>query len=174
MDSLGRQFGFCSGRNNESMDQTPEQLDGSDAPVGPMTQQIGDSTTQPINQSTKNWHGFLCYWLPALCWMAVIFVLSSFQGSPLLDMGPFDFTFKKTAHVVEYAILYFLLFRAFHSALPSRKAFTISAIIGVLYAISDEYHQTFVHLREGSARDVIIDSVGIFLMYLFLGRKHSP
>jgi VanZ family protein len=156
------------------MDQTPQQLDRSDAPMDPMTQQIGDSTTQPLNQSTKSWHGFVYYWLPALCWMAVIFVLSSFPGSPLLDMGPFDFAFKKTAHVVEYAILYFLLFRAFHSTLPSRKAFIFSAIIGVLYAISDEYHQTFVPLREGRVRDVIIDSVGFFLMYLFLGRKHLP
>jgi VanZ family protein len=52
-----------------------------------------------------------------------------------------------------------------------RKAFVYSAIIGVLYAISDEYHQTFVPLREGRMLDVFIDSFGIFLMYLFLRHR---
>ena len=56
--------------------------------------------------------------------------------------------------------------------MASRKALIASAIIGVLYAISDEYHQTFVPLRDGRVRDVVIDSIGIFLMYLFLRRRH--
>ena len=87
-------------------------------------------------------------------------------------MAPFDFFVKKGAHVTEYAILYLLLFRAFYTVMASRKALIASAIIGVLYAISDEYHQTFVPLRDGRVRDVIIDSIGIFLMYLFLRRRH--
>jgi VanZ family protein len=115
---------------------------------------------------------FSYYWLPALCWMALIFFLSSLPGSSLSDFGSIDFFVKKAAHITEYAILYFLLFRAFHSAMVTPKALLISAVIAVLYAISDEYHQTFIPLREGRARDVFIDSIGIFVIYFFLRRRH--
>jgi len=94
------------------------------------------------------------------------------QGSSLSDFGSLDFFVKKGAHIAEYAILYLLLFRAFHTAMVSRKALFVSAIIAVLYAISDEYHQTFVPLRGGKVRDVLIDSIGVFLAYLFLRRRH--
>lgn len=140
--------------------------------IDPMTQRLDDSTTQPLNHSTKGWPRFLRYWLPPLCWMGIIFWLSSFPGSALSDFGSIDFFVKKSAHIIEYAILYLLLFRAIGTVVVPRKALIMSAIIAVLYAISDEYHQTFVPLREGTVRDVIIDSIGIFLMYLFLRRKH--
>ena len=141
-------------------------------PIDPMTQRLDDSSTQPLNHSTRSWSRFARYWLPALCWMALIFFLSSLQGSSLSDFGSLDFFVKKGAHVTEYAILYLLLFRAFYTVMASRKALIVSAIIGVLYAVSDEYHQTFVPLRDGRVRDVVIDSIGIFLMYLFLRRRH--
>jgi VanZ family protein len=115
---------------------------------------------------------FFYHWLPALSWMALIFVLSSLPGSELSDFGSIDFFVKKGAHVTEYAILYFLLFRALQPIMIPRKALIFSAIIAVVYAISDEYHQTFVPLRDGRMRDVMIDSLGIFLMYLLLRRRH--
>ncbi|HBA53808.1 VanZ family protein [Syntrophorhabdus aromaticivorans] len=118
------------------------------------------------------WKQFYRYWLPILCWMGLIFYLSSRTGSPLLDLGVHDFFIKKTAHVAEYALLYLLLFRALHSRIHGpnarSKAFFYSAVIAILYAASDEYHQTFVPLREGKLRDVLIDTFGIFLMYFFL------
>jgi VanZ family protein len=125
------------------------------------------------------WRRFYQYWLPALCWMGLIFYLSSSSnaGSPLFDMGIYNFFVKKIAHVAEYAFLYFLLFRAFHAGIRGpnarAKAFLCSAAIAILYAASDEYHQTFVPLREGRLRDVLIDTFGIFLMYLFLRRSAS-
>jgi len=100
--------------------------------------------------------------------MALIFFLSSLSGSSLSNFGSLDVFIKKGAHIAEYAILYFLLFRAFQSLMVTRKALIVSAVIAVLYAISDEYHQTFVPFREGTVRDVFIDSIGIFLMYLIL------
>ncbi|OPY74122.1 MAG: VanZ like family protein [Syntrophorhabdus sp. PtaU1.Bin002] len=122
------------------------------------------------------WKRFYRYWLPLLCWMGLIFALSSRSGSPVFDMGIHDFFIKKTAHVAEYAFLYLLLFRALHSGLlgPAvrSKAFFYSAVIAILYAASDEYHQTFIPLREGRVRDVLIDAFGIVLMYFFLRRSH--
>jgi hypothetical protein len=116
---------------------------------------------------------FFYYWLPLLCFMALIFFFSSLSGSSISNFGSLDVLVKKGVHITEYAILYFLLFRAFQSFISARKALTISAVIALLYAISDEYHQTFVPLREGTVRDVIIDSIGIFLMYLYLRRHHN-
>jgi hypothetical protein len=165
MGSSALRFGCFSGKNNE-----PYGPDDSMDSIDQMTQRLDDSSTQPLNHSTRSWSRFARYWLSALCWMALIFFLSSLPGSSLSDFGSIDFFVKKTAHITEYAILYFLLFRAFHSAMVPRKAFIVSFIIAVLYAISDEYHQTFIPLREGTVRDVIINSIGIVLMYLFL--KH--
>jgi len=157
------------------VDQTTQQPDGPDdsmSTIGARAQRRDDSSTQPLDHSTRSWSRFARSWLPALCWMALIFFLSSLQGSSLSDFGSLDFFVKKGAHIAEYAILYLLLFRAFHTAMVSRKALFVSAIIAVLYAISDEYHQTFVPLREGKVRDVVIDSIGVFLAYLFLRRRH--
>jgi VanZ family protein len=98
--------------------------------------------------------------------MALIFYLSS--QSKLPDFDEFDFGVKKLAHFTVYALLYLFLFRAFHLSRQKEKmsipALLIPAAIAVLYAISDEIHQSFVPLRTATARDVIIDSVGILTM----------
>lgn len=43
------------------------------------------------------------------------------------------------------------------------KKFLVSLGVGLIYAISDEYHQSFVPGREPSVRDVCIDTAGVFL-----------
>lgn len=74
----------------------------------------------------------------------------------------FDFILRKLAHVGEYAILAFLLVRALHlHGLSPKRVILIAACVSVLYAISDEFHQTFVPGRNGVWSDVIIDSIGI-------------
>jgi len=103
---------------------------------------------------------FFRRWLPVLLWAGVIFFLSSI---PNLESGlEQDFTLRKVAHILEYAILTFLLFRAF--SFKSNKLIILSVIIAFLYALSDEYHQSFVFGREGTLRDVAIDSIGILIM----------
>ncbi len=63
---------------------------------------------------------------------------------------------RKAAHITEFAVLYALLRRA---GLSTAK----SAVFAVLYAVSDEYHQTFIPTRYGCATDVLIDSAGVAL-----------
>lgn len=104
--------------------------------------------------------------------MGLIFYLSSRPGNPHLDLGSLDFAIKKLAHVIEYAFLYFLLFRMISTFALPRTSFIGAAALAILFAISDEYHQTFVPLREGRLRDVVIDSLGVFLMYLYLRRRN--
>jgi len=70
---------------------------------------------------------------------------------------------RKAAHFTEYAILAFLAARAFRTsprpALANRW-FLVSLILIVVYALIDEYHQTFVPTRTGSIFDSLIDVTG--------------
>jgi len=105
---------------------------------------------------------FLKFWFPVLIWAGIIFTLSSI---PNLESGlKQDFFLRKIAHILEYAILTFLLFRAGISAgWQIKKAIFFSIIIAFLYALSDEYHQTFVFGRKGRLKDVGFDSIGILI-----------
>ena len=70
---------------------------------------------------------------------------------------------RKLAHVVEYLILGFLLFRAFRGRSNVRwnwRWFFLASIIVLLWAASDEFHQSFVSTRTASIVDVGIDAVG--------------
>ena len=115
---------------------------------------------------------FIRYWLPPIVWMALIFYLSSRLRVSATGKFLFDFLIFKMLHIIEYAILYLLLFRAFHSInnqqLTISNKFLYPLFISILYALSDELHQTFVPTREGKARDVIIDTAGILLMYIYI------
>jgi len=74
--------------------------------------------------------------------------------------------------MIEYAILYFLFFRAFHSIkLPLVYQFIYPVVISIFFAASDEIHQLFVSSREGTIRDVLIDTVGIIIMYILIRKN---
>lgn len=112
---------------------------------------------------------WLRYWGPPLLWMAVIFFFSSRERTQVSDIYTWNFIFFKSLHVIEYAILYFLLFRATlqENSKNQKKARLIALIIALIYAASDEIHQTFVPTREGRLRDVGIDTIGMSLMYIY-------
>src|SRR4030042_1745839 len=108
---------------------------------------------------------FLKFWLPLILWMGVIFFFSSVPDlkSGLKD----DFILRKIAHIIEYAILAFLFIRALKQEKTGfAKTLIFSIILSLFYALSDEYHQTFVLGRHGSFKDVGIDSIGILLIGL--------
>ena len=71
--------------------------------------------------------------------------------------------------MVEYAILVYLWFG---SLCVVRERFArrvvLSVILSVLYAASDEWHQSFVPSRDGTVTDVIWDASGAILMAIFL------
>jgi VanZ family protein len=105
-------------------------------------------------------------WLAVILWMGVIFTLSA-MSSLASPHAPFhDFILRrlarKFAHITEYAVLTALLFHALqmHQAC---KAYVLSlaVLLAILFACSDEWHQTFVPGRGGSLRDIGIDVLGI-------------
>lgn len=75
--------------------------------------------------------------------------------------------------MVEYAVLSLLLLRAFRRTWPRRssQAWVWSALLAVLYAVSDEYHQSFVAGRENSLQDILIDVGGIALALVFFRNR---
>lgn len=91
-------------------------------------------------------------WLPVVAWAALIFVASSVSGAST-GLGVWDEVLRSLAHFGEYAVLGILLTRA----VPAAAAVPL----GVLYAVSDEVHQSFVPGRAATVTDVAIDAAGV-------------
>lgn len=123
---------------------------------------------------------FIKYWLPVLLWMVFIFIgstdlMSAEQTSRFI--GPFLRWFapdispetiasiqlfvRKFAHLTEYAILSALLLRALRQHLLAARS--VAFVLAALYAVVDEFHQSFVPSRTGSPWDVVTDSIGALL-----------
>lgn len=99
-------------------------------------------------------------WVPAFILMAIIFTLSSFPGDSLPYFGFWDVLLKKGGHALGYG----LLGLAYFSALPRRLSFGyrwfLALLMAVLFALSDEFHQSFVEGRASSLGDVVVDGFG--------------
>ncbi|MAF20729.1 MAG: hypothetical protein CMI55_03540 [Parcubacteria group bacterium] len=104
-------------------------------------------------------------WLLVFVWAGFIFFLSH---QPDLKSGlshQWDFIFRKLAHITEYAILTLLLFRVISQyKLSERKILILVFVFALFYALTDEYHQSFILGRQATFRDVLIDSIGILLI----------
>jgi hypothetical protein len=101
-------------------------------------------------------------WLAVLLRVGGIFALSSIPSlhTPLAPHA--DFMVSKLAHLGVYAGLTVLLFLALeqHTA-STRHAWLLAVLLAVGYALTDEWHQTFVPGRQGALRDVGIDTLGM-------------
>ena len=107
---------------------------------------------------------------PPVALMAVIFFLSA-QPDLSSGLGVIDLIGRKIIHAAEYALLWFLWWRALGYGSP-----WAAVGIALAYSVSDEYHQTLVEGRNGSPVDVAIDSAGIALATwaLALRRRRAP
>jgi len=75
-----------------------------------------------------------------------------------------DFVIRKVAHVTEYTILCLFVNRSVGvSAKSSTRQRLIPPAITSVYALSDEYHQSFVPSRGATYTDVMWDSLGAVL-----------
>jgi VanZ family protein len=96
-------------------------------------------------------------------------VLWLFPSTSPETMATIHFITRKLAHFTEYAILGFLAARAFR---PYRRWFLISVALVVVYALIDEYHQSFVPSRTASIFDSLIDmSGGLTALVIVLKRS---
>jgi VanZ family protein len=124
------------------------------------------------------------YWLPAVCMAIVISLFSTHYFSaeqtgriivPVLHwlfptasshmLRVMHFGIRKLAHVTEFGVFSVTLFRGIRA---ERHGWRLSwalltLFIAVGYAGLDEWHQSFVPLREARFRDVLIDASGALL-----------
>ena len=103
---------------------------------------------------------FLVYWLPVLLYCLLIFIQSSFPASE--HVPEFDFS-DKLLHGGAYAVLGFLLFRAFNAMEKRQRAvryLVLSIVLASLYGASDEIHQYFVPSRSAELMDFFADFIG--------------
>ena len=142
-------------------------------------------------------------WLPLLIWMALIFTGSSdllagehtsryfvplmhFLFGNRLSAEQIEYAhhlFRKGGHLTEYAVLCVLFWRVVASLhatyIPlsfaqKRNGYLIAVACSLVYAATDEFHQSFVPSRTASVYDVMIDTVGAALglaLYLLLARS---
>ncbi len=123
------------------------------------------------NFRVPNWPQWVRDGIPLICWLALIFTLSS---RPMLVSFEKPFTqvlFAKSAHIFVYAILTWLCWRLLS---PQRKAswplLWAAFSLAVLYGSSDEIHQSYVPGRHGRFADILFDTSGALLMLWLLRR----
>jgi VanZ family protein len=95
-------------------------------------------------------------WLPALAWMALIFWFSSQSDLPRPTSDMLNLVLRKTAHFTVFGVLAL----SYLWALGEWRKRWLAFALTVLYAIGDEYHQSWTPLRHPAWTDVVIDSGG--------------
>lgn len=126
-------------------------------------------------------------WYSAILMMAVIFIFSSIPSTSLPSFSYADLFVKKGGHMLGYGLLAISYFYGL-GGIPRRTAgengnikilFTapivLAWIFAVLYALTDEFHQSFVPGRQASLVDIGVDAVGaagmLWLYHLWQKRK---
>lgn len=105
---------------------------------------------------------------------AEIFFFSSKSSSP--GAGGISFLPVIYHFVVFFLFNFFLL-----ASIEGNRKLKISYVIiafafSVIYAISDEFHQSFVPGRDASINDILTDSAGIIfssVIYFFINKKRK-
>jgi len=113
------------------------------------------------------------WWILVILWCFVIFgfsasptftakntgvIIEHVTYAPTKQVNPLNFTARKTAHVIIYAVLALLLYNA------TRYNAVLSYILATIYAASDEFHQGFAPGRGPAVSDVILDSIAVLVM----------
>ena len=89
--------------------------------------------------------------------MGVIFRLSAIPGSNLPSR------FGSLGHFLVYAVLGALIALALAPHRDTAQTITLAVFVAALYAVSDEYHQSFVPMRTPDVADWGVDTVGAFV-----------
>jgi len=131
----------------------------------------------------------LIYWIPAICVAVVISTFSThyfsgeetarvfipilhwlFPGASLHTLSRMHTVIRKLAHVTEFGIFSTAVF---HGVRGERYGWKlrwalITLAIAVSYAGLDEWHQSFVPMREARVRDAVVDFTGAVLAQVFV------
>lgn len=113
---------------------------------------------------------FVSSWLPPIILMGIIYYLSSDVRPEFLDLPVLNWGLYKFIHLGVFGVLYFSFFRAFYrtESHDMANAFMFSFMATVLFAASDELHQSYIVGRDGNPIDVAIDTLGASFVYFFI------
>lgn len=105
--------------------------------------------------------------------MGLIFSISAQPSSHLPNFSWADALVKKGGHVIGYAILAFTYWRALEFNGNKRW---VAWLLAILYALTDEFHQSFVNGRHSTIWDVMLfDNFGtlssLWLVNLYKKQK---
>jgi VanZ family protein len=106
-------------------------------------------------------------WVLVAVWAGFIFTLSATPNLRFVQSDAIDFVVRKAGHMAAFGILAVLLWRAI-SYSRQGGAVAVSLALTILYAASDEFHQSFTAGRHASPVDVGIDSIGAVIALLAL------
>jgi VanZ family protein len=104
--------------------------------------------------------------------MSVIFAFSHQANSSektAVVFGGFNIFARKMGHISEFGVLFLLLRFALRKHIELKKATLGAVLLAVLYAASDEWHQSFVPGRSACIEDVMLDSSAVLVAFLCSG-----
>lgn len=96
--------------------------------------------------------------------MAVIFLASAQPTFTLVSLAWQSDPLSLAAHFTEYAVLAALLWQAARrTPRMAVHAWLVALVIALIYAASDEWHQSFVPGRVPDGRDWLTDTAGALI-----------
>lgn len=110
--------------------------------------------------------------IAAAAWMGLIFVLSAQTRLPRLTPSGWPDVQSVAGHFVVYAVLAWLLCMALAGA-GVRRATRWAFVLALLYALSDEFHQSFVPNRHPDIFDVLTDAAGAATALFIAGKVRA-
>ncbi len=120
------------------------------------------TTIKKLNLQLRNW-------IPALLVMGIIFLFSSQSSAQLPNFDWADKFIKKGGHMIGYALLAFAYWHGFGMQSNRRG---LSWLLALLYALTDEVHQSFVPGRHPTIWDVLIfDNLGALISLWLAGKR---
>ena len=113
--------------------------------------------------------------IPMVLVMGMIFFLSHQSGERLYS--PPLMHSDKLAHMAVYGLLAASVLFGFSPAKEKASPLTLplfALVVSTLYGITDEFHQTFIPLRDASFLDLVADFSGALLVcILWLWRQNK-
>jgi len=122
----------------------------------------------PNSNMTSRVKSLTFYWLPLIVYCVLIYVQSDYPSPESLPSFKFS---DKLLHFAAYAVMGVLFYRAYQTLSFKNNIpllMLLSIISTSLYGISDEFHQSYVPLRDGSLLDLMADILGAICgVYLY-------
>ena len=113
--------------------------------------------------TVRHWlrmHPVFYLWLPLVTWMGLIFFLSAQPDFPRPEVDWLEDLIGIGAHMFLFGVLAVLWARALQG---QRRVLLLAFLLTMLYALLDEFHQSFVPGRTADPLDLVYDGLGAAL-----------